>query len=97
MNSPLRMELIESKVLMPASDVEARGRLPPLSSAVPVLRLDDAARTAAATRVALAQRGIADTELEATGATSNHHRSGFDRDRVFERLQALAESRHRGV
>jgi hypothetical protein len=42
-------------------------------------------------------KGVLDTELEATGATSNHHRSGFDRENVREKLQALAESRHRGV
>jgi hypothetical protein len=92
MNHPLRTELIDARLLTPAIDIESRERLPLHASAGPVLRLDDAARTAAATRVALAQRGVLDTDLESL-ASSNHRGRGFDHDAMCDGLTALFESR----
>jgi len=96
MNHPMRNELLAAGLLRPATDIEnSAPRSPVHTSSLPVFRLDEAGRTAAATRVALAQRGIADTELESLG-TSNHRRNGFDHNAVCDGLSALFESRRKG-
>ena len=96
MNHPMRNELLAAGLLRPATDIENSAPRSPLhTSTRPCLRMDDSGRQAAASRVELARKGVADTELE--GMASSNHRSGYNRDAMCAGLTALAESRRKGM